>query len=86
MSYLVDQSKAREAGRALFGAVYDKWSTLPSDRRPRESVGPIVWWSPSLALHEPDWINEDPGDDDLEYDLDTVRHLMAGDRRSAVRR
>ena len=44
ISYLVDQSKAREAGRALFDAVYDPWSKLPPDQRPRlfvagESLG-----------------------------------------------
>ncbi|MFI0737207.1 alpha/beta hydrolase [Streptomyces sp. NPDC021100] len=44
MSYLVDRSKAREAGRELFDAVYDAWSKLPADSRPRlyvagESLG-----------------------------------------------
>ncbi|MFJ6938665.1 alpha/beta hydrolase [Streptomyces sp. NPDC101132] len=44
LSYLVDQSKAREAGRELFDAVYDVWSGLPQDARPRlfvagESLG-----------------------------------------------
>ncbi|MFE2147245.1 alpha/beta-hydrolase N-terminal domain-containing protein, partial [Streptomyces sp. NPDC059456] len=39
MSYLVDQSKAREAGRDLFDAVYDTWSKLPQDRRPRLFAG-----------------------------------------------
>ena len=44
ISYLVDQSKAREAGRALFDAVYGPWSQLPQDKRPRllvagESLG-----------------------------------------------
>ena len=44
ISYLVDQSKAREAGRALFDAVYERWSRLPQDHRPRlyvagESLG-----------------------------------------------
>lgn len=44
ISYLVDQSKAREAGRALFDVVYDRWSRLPQNRRPRlyvagESLG-----------------------------------------------
>ncbi|MFI9228147.1 alpha/beta hydrolase [Streptomyces rimosus] len=44
LSYLVDQTKAREAGRALFDAVYDTWSKLPSGQRPRlfvagESLG-----------------------------------------------
>ncbi|MFG1781974.1 alpha/beta hydrolase [Rhodococcus oryzae] len=44
ISYLVDQSKAREAGRDLFDAVYDVWSKLPQDARPRlfvagESLG-----------------------------------------------
>jgi uncharacterized membrane protein len=35
LSYLVDQKKAREAGRELFDAVYDRWSKLPQDDRPR---------------------------------------------------
>lgn len=44
ISYLVDQDRAREAGRALFDAVYDRWTDLPPDRRPRlvvagESLG-----------------------------------------------
>jgi uncharacterized membrane protein len=44
ISYLVDQSKAREAGRELFDAVYDQWSKLPAGERPRlfvagESLG-----------------------------------------------
>jgi uncharacterized membrane protein len=44
VSYLVDQSKAREAGRALFDAVYGAWSQLPPNQRPRlyvagESLG-----------------------------------------------
>jgi len=44
ISYLVDQSKAREAGRALFDAVYGRWSQLPAGQRPRlfvagESLG-----------------------------------------------
>ncbi|MFC5136737.1 alpha/beta hydrolase [Actinomycetospora rhizophila] len=157
MSYLVDQTKAREAGRALVDAVYGTWTTLPPETRPRlffagESLGsfgaeagfsgefdlanradgvlfagppnfnplfreftdhrdpgspevqpvyrqgrivrfaddaeppvpptdrpwsggrvlyminpsdPIVWWSPRLALHEPDWIAEPPGRDVL---------------------
>lgn len=44
ISYLVDQSKAREAGRALFDVVYGAWSGLPQGHRPRifvagESLG-----------------------------------------------
>jgi uncharacterized membrane protein len=44
ISYLVDQSKAREAGRALFDAVYGAWSQLPPQQRPKllvagESLG-----------------------------------------------
>jgi uncharacterized membrane protein len=35
LSYLVDQKKAREAGRQLFDAVYDRWSKLPQAERPR---------------------------------------------------
>ena len=34
-SFLVDQDKAREAGRALFDAVYQKWSDLPAGNRPK---------------------------------------------------
>ncbi|MEW1953081.1 alpha/beta-hydrolase family protein [Terrabacter sp. NPDC080008] len=158
ISYLVDQSKAREAGRSLFDAVYDKWSSLSPHVRPRlfvagESLGsfggetafsgeydlrnrtagtlfvgppnfntlfrefsdhrasdspeiqpvykggrtvrfsndpavpapptsrpwegtrvlylmhpsdPIVWWSPNLVFHEPDWIAEPAGSDVLD--------------------
>jgi uncharacterized membrane protein len=44
ISYLVDSDRAREAGRELFDAVYDRWSELPLDDRPRlivvgESLG-----------------------------------------------
>lgn len=44
LSYLVDQSKAREAGRVLFDVAYGVWSRLPQDQRPRlfvagESLG-----------------------------------------------
>jgi uncharacterized membrane protein len=39
ISYLVDQSKAREAGRDLYDAVYDRWSKLPVDQRPNLYVG-----------------------------------------------
>lgn len=44
LSYLVDQEKAREAGRALFDAVYERWSRLPDGQRPNlyvsgESLG-----------------------------------------------
>ena len=35
ISYLVDQKEAREAGRALFDAVYDRWSQLSIDDRPK---------------------------------------------------
>ncbi len=44
ISYLVDQKKAREAGRELFDAVYDRWSKMDEATRPRlivfgESLG-----------------------------------------------
>jgi uncharacterized membrane protein len=44
LSYLVDQDRAREAGRELFDAVYERWSRMPADARPRlivlgESLG-----------------------------------------------
>ena len=35
LSFLVDQKRAREAGRELFDAVYDRWSRLPTRERPR---------------------------------------------------
>jgi uncharacterized membrane protein len=44
VSYLVDSDRAREAGRELFDAVYERWNRLPLDDRPRlvvvgESLG-----------------------------------------------
>src|SRR5215469_14301780 len=44
LSYLVDQSKALAAGRALFDAVYGVWAKMPPDHRPKlfvagESLG-----------------------------------------------
>ena len=44
MSFLVDQVKARDAGRALFDAVYGAWAQLPPESRPQlyvfgESLG-----------------------------------------------
>jgi uncharacterized membrane protein len=44
ISYLVDQSKALAAGRALFDAVYGAWAKMPAGQRPRlfvagESLG-----------------------------------------------
>lgn len=38
ISFLVDQEKAREAGRELFNAVYEVWSELPTWDRPRLMV------------------------------------------------
>ncbi len=44
MSYLVDQKRAREAGRDLFDVVYRQWNALPAGQRPKlyaygESLG-----------------------------------------------
>jgi uncharacterized membrane protein len=44
LSFLVDQARAREAGRQLFDSVYEIWSQLPREDRPRlyvfgESLG-----------------------------------------------
>lgn len=44
LSFLVDQERAREAGRQLYDAVYERWIRLPPDTRPRlyvfgESLG-----------------------------------------------
>ena len=54
LSYLVDQKKAREAGRELFDAVYDRWSKLSPADRPRLfvfglSLGSLVARPPSAA-------------------------------------
>ncbi|RKG92852.1 alpha/beta hydrolase [Corallococcus terminator] len=38
LSVLVDQKKAREEGRALFDAVYERWSRLPEGQRPQLRV------------------------------------------------
>lgn len=38
LSFLVDGVRAREAGRALFDAVYARWSTLPAEERPELHV------------------------------------------------
>lgn len=38
ISYLVDQRKARDAGRALFDAVYQHLSTMPAESRPKVYV------------------------------------------------
>jgi uncharacterized membrane protein len=35
ISFLVDKGRAKDAGQALFNAVYAKWSQLPADKRPR---------------------------------------------------
>jgi uncharacterized membrane protein len=34
-SFLVDQEKAKQAGRAMFDAVYQRWSALPTGQRPK---------------------------------------------------
>jgi uncharacterized membrane protein len=44
LSFLVDPERAKDAGRALFEAVYERWSELPENGRPRlvvfgESLG-----------------------------------------------
>ncbi|MEU2091182.1 alpha/beta hydrolase [Nocardia beijingensis] len=44
LSFLVDKERARQAGEAQFGAVYDKWKKLPPESRPKlvvmgESLG-----------------------------------------------
>ncbi|MET0864648.1 MAG: alpha/beta-hydrolase family protein [Nakamurella sp.] len=35
LSFVVDQDRAREAGRAIFEAVYERWSDLPEQTRPK---------------------------------------------------
>ena len=41
MSFLVDQAKARDAGRALFDAVYGAWAQLPERSRPASRA--LTW-------------------------------------------
>ena len=43
LSYLVDQPRAREAGRELFDAVYERWVTRPDEERPRLSCSVRAW-------------------------------------------
>ena len=38
LSFLVDQEQARDAGRALFDAVYERWSELPAGRAARAAT------------------------------------------------
>jgi uncharacterized membrane protein len=38
LSFVVDSARARDAGRALFDAVYARWSSLPFDERPELHV------------------------------------------------
>lgn len=35
ISFLVDQQRAREAGKALYDTIYDYWATLPENDRPQ---------------------------------------------------
>lgn len=35
ISFMVDQENSKEAGRALFEAVYEKWQNLPTQSRPK---------------------------------------------------
>ena len=44
LAFMVDQARAREAGRQLFNAVYARWTTMPEGDRPKlvvngESLG-----------------------------------------------
>ena len=49
MSYLVDQTKAREAGRALFDAVYERWSALPAGGLGPASLSAARAWARSAG-------------------------------------
>jgi uncharacterized membrane protein len=39
MAFITDRDRAREAGRQLFNAVYERWRELPRGERPRLVVG-----------------------------------------------
>ncbi|MCJ1676008.1 alpha/beta hydrolase [Streptomyces sp. APSN-46.1] len=63
------------AGESLGSFGGETATGMPPTDRPWEGTGvlylmhpsdPIVWWSPRLALSEPDWIGQAPGGDVLE--------------------
>ena len=49
LSFLVDEDRAREAGRVLFDAVFSRWSALPEDFTVREE---ILWKSRDATRSE----------------------------------
>jgi uncharacterized membrane protein len=58
LSYLVDQVRARQGGRELFDAVYERWSQLPPDARPEL----LVFGAPGFnVLHREFTDGRDPG-------------------------
>ena len=57
LSFLVDPERAKDAGRALFDAVYERWSDLPEGDRPRvvvsgESLGSTGARAPFSGLED----------------------------------
>jgi len=64
LSFLVDQDRAREAGRVLFDAVYSRWSALPQASRPTllvfgESLG--AYGAESAFTGVTDMVNKTDG-------------------------
>lgn len=51
-----------ELTRDVYGRAYGPWS-FPRIVYLQHASDPIVWWSPSLAFEEPDWLREPPGRD-----------------------
>jgi uncharacterized membrane protein len=57
ISFLVDKSKAQEAGLALYDGIYAAWSKLPADNRPKlylfgESLGSFGGQEPFASLED----------------------------------
>ena len=57
ISFLVDKSKAQEAGVAVYNAVYNAWKQLPADHRPKlfiagESLGAFGGQDPFSSLDD----------------------------------
>ena len=81
ISYLVDQSKAREAGQALFDAVYGAWSNLPQDQRP-DRTSPGRAWFVGGSASSGEYSLARPGDGRCAVRRAAEFNMLFGDSRS----
>lgn len=84
ISFLVDKQKAEETGQSLYTTVYDKWVSLPLEKRPKLIIyglslgafgGQSAFASPSAMIHSVDgalWQGT-PGDTELWKTVSTRR-------------